>query len=137
MPPNKKFQSADVDISFIAALYHPLFIAIENKAVSITGMKLWYCLHRSRSSAYTVQIIIISWVCISYKKNIYLCLERHSLSYQHDIYLHTDDINTPATPVGHTLLMSAVVIRLVCSSPQTKKLCPLSCQMGQAPSPRG
>jgi hypothetical protein len=54
MPPNEKFKSVDVDISFIAALYHPLSIAVENRAVSITGMKLWYCLHRSRSSAYTV-----------------------------------------------------------------------------------
>jgi hypothetical protein len=57
MPPNEKFSSAYVDISFIAALYHPLFIAVENRAVSITGMKLWYCLHRSRSSVYTVYVI--------------------------------------------------------------------------------
>ncbi len=54
IPPNKQFSSADVDISFIAALYHPLSIAVDNRAVSIIGMKLWYCLYRSRSSAYTV-----------------------------------------------------------------------------------
>jgi hypothetical protein len=41
-------------ISFIAAFYHPLSIAFENRSVFITGMKLWYCLHRSRSSVYTV-----------------------------------------------------------------------------------
>jgi hypothetical protein len=40
MPPNKKFSSEDIDISFITALYHPLSIAIEKRAVSITGMKL-------------------------------------------------------------------------------------------------
>jgi hypothetical protein len=54
IPPNEQFSSADVDILFIAALYYPLSIAVENRAVSIIGMKLWYCLHRSRSSAYTV-----------------------------------------------------------------------------------
>ncbi len=59
MPPNKQFSSADVDISFIAALYHPLSKPIENGAASIIGMKLWYCLHRSRSSAYTVCSLFI------------------------------------------------------------------------------
>jgi hypothetical protein len=62
MPPNEKFSSEDVDISFLAVLYHPLSIAIENRAVSITGMKLWYCLHRSRLSTYiNCSIIILIW----------------------------------------------------------------------------
>jgi hypothetical protein len=42
MKTNEKFSSTDVDFSLVAALYHPLFIAVENRAVSIIGMKL-YC----------------------------------------------------------------------------------------------
>ncbi len=54
MPPNEKFSSEEVYFSLVAALYHPLSIAIENRAVSIRGVKLLYCLHQSCSSMYTV-----------------------------------------------------------------------------------
>jgi hypothetical protein len=40
MPPNKTFSSEDVDFSFVAALEHPLSKSVENRAVSIIGMKL-------------------------------------------------------------------------------------------------
>ncbi len=53
MLPNEKFSSANIDFA-VAALLHPISIAVENIAVSITGMKSLYCLHRSRSSTYTV-----------------------------------------------------------------------------------
>ncbi len=57
-PPNKKFSSEDIDFSLIAALYHPLSIAVEIRALSIKGMKLMYCLHRSHSSVYTVYLFL-------------------------------------------------------------------------------
>jgi hypothetical protein len=56
MSPNVMFSSEDIDFSFLAVLSHPLSIAVENTAVSIIGMKLLYCLHWSRSSAYTVHL---------------------------------------------------------------------------------
>ncbi len=40
-PPNKKLSSEDVDFLLVAVLYHPLSIAVENRAVSIIGTKLF------------------------------------------------------------------------------------------------
>ncbi len=58
MLPNEPFMSEDEVFFTVAALKYSLSTDIKNRAVSMTGMKLLYRLHRSCSSAYTVYYYI-------------------------------------------------------------------------------
>jgi hypothetical protein len=47
---DKKFSSANGEFFSIAAIYHALLIAVENRVLPITGIKLLYFLGWLRSS---------------------------------------------------------------------------------------
>jgi hypothetical protein len=73
MPPNVKFSSEDVDflLVLVAALYHPLSIAIENRAVSIIGMKLLYTGHVHPRILYLLCALYL-WRCaVLWRKKVF------------------------------------------------------------------